>query len=127
MTVAALVVSAGRLALSMVGRFGTAVPLPVVVGFAQITFQATANTQLQLTAPDALRGQVISLSAVTFAGITPLGSLLVGSLAEAFGTPTACAVGGAAGLLAVVTLTVLWRPALGGAPTTPVETRNELL
>jgi len=117
--VAALVVSAGLLALATVGRFGVAVALLMVVGFAQITFQATANTLLQLTAPDALRGRVMSLYAVTFAGVTPLGSLLVGSIAELFGTPAACAVGGAAGLVAVATLTVLLRPRPGGAADVP--------
>ena len=112
---AALVASAGLLALTAVERFGVAVAVLLVVGFAQITFQATSNTLLQMTAPDALRGRVMSLYAVTFTGVTPLGSLLVGSIAEVFGTPAACAVGGGAGLVAVALLTLLWRPRSGGA------------
>jgi MFS family permease len=112
---AAFVVSAGTLTLGAVGRFGLAVAVLVVVGFAQIVFQATSNTLLQMTAPDALRGRVMSLYAFTFAGVTPLGSLMVGSIAEVFGTPAACAVGGGAGLLAVAILTVLWRPRSEGA------------
>ena len=79
------------------------------MGVAQITFQATCNTLLQLTAPDHLRGRVMSLYAVVFAGVTPFGALAVGWIAEAFGTPAACALGGIGGLLAVAALTVLWR------------------
>jgi MFS family permease len=107
---AAFVVSAGTLALAAVGRFSVAVALLVVIGFAQIVFQATCNTMLQITAPDGLRGRVMSLYAFTFAGITPFGSLLVGSIAETLGASAACALGGAAGLLSVAILTALWRP-----------------
>ena len=64
---------------------------------------------IQLTAPDALRGRVMSLYAVVFAGVTPFGALAIGYVAEALGAPTACAVGGAGGLLSVAMLTVLWR------------------
>ena len=107
---AAFVVSAGTLALAGVGRFAPAVALLLVVGFSQIVFQATCNTMLQITAPDGLRGRVMSLYAVTFAGITPFGSLVVGWVAENFGTWAACALGGGAGLLSVAILTTLWRP-----------------
>lgn len=81
-----------------------------VIGFAQIVFQATCNTMLQITAPDGLRGRVMSLYAFTFAGITPFGSLLVGSIAETLGASAACALAGAAGLLSVAIFTALWRP-----------------
>jgi MFS family permease len=107
---AAFVVSVGTLALAVVGRFPLAVVLLVVIGFSQIVFQATCNTLLQITAPDGLRGRVMSLYAFTFAGITPFGSLLVGSIAETLGTSAACALGGGAGLLSVAILTALWRP-----------------
>ncbi len=106
----AFLVSAGTLALAAVGRFPVAVVLLVAIGFAQIVFQATCNTMLQITAPDALRGRVMSLYAFTFAGITPFGSLVIGSIAETLGASTACAVGGGAGLLSVAILTALWRP-----------------
>jgi hypothetical protein len=64
---------------------------------------------LQLTAPDHLRGRVRSLYAVVFAGVTPFGALAVGWVAEALGTPAACALGGAGGLVSVGLLTILWR------------------
>lgn len=112
---AAFVASAGTIGLATVGGFPIASGILVVIGFAQITFQATCNTILQITAPDALRGRVMSLYAVVFAGITPFGSLVIGSIAEKFGTRTACTFGGAGGLLAVALLTALMRPRRIGA------------
>jgi MFS family permease len=59
----------------------------------------TANSQsiLQLTAPDHLRGRVISLYLFAFAGLAPLGGLLAGWLAEVGGTELAFSVAGATG------------------------------
>ena len=106
---AGLLVSAGTFALAFAPSFAIASATLVVMGVAQITFQATCNTLLQLTAPDHLRGRVMSLYAVVFAGVTPFGALTVGWVAEALGTPTACALGGAGGLVSVALLTILWR------------------
>src|SRR5262245_24940622 len=74
-----------------------------------LQFAPTCNTVLQLTAPEALRGRIMSLYAVVFAGVTPFGALTVGYVAEQLGTPAACAVGGVGGLLSVAILTMLWR------------------
>jgi MFS family permease len=61
----------------------------------------TSNSQsiLQLTAPDHLRGRVLSLYLFAFAGLAPLGSLLAGWLAEVGGTQLAFTLAGASGLL----------------------------
>jgi MFS family permease len=107
--VAGLLASAGTVTLAGASGFPMAAATLVVIGFSQITFQASCNTVLQLTVPDALRGRIMSLYAVVFAGVTPFGALAVGYVAEKFGTPAACAAGGAGGLLSVATLTVLWR------------------
>jgi MFS family permease len=62
---------------------------------------------LQLIAPNELRGRVMGLYTVTFAGMTPFGSLLVGYVAEHQGVRAACAAGGAIGLLGVAVLVVI--------------------
>lgn len=54
----------------------------VAVGFFGILFHTTANSRLQLIAPGHLRGRVLSMYSLLFIGTTPLGSLLVGALAE---------------------------------------------
>jgi len=43
----------------------------------------------------------MGLYALAFAGMTPFGSLLVGTIAEHLGVRTACAIGGTTGLLTV--------------------------
>jgi predicted MFS family arabinose efflux permease len=79
--------------------------LLVALGVASISFTATANTSLQISAPDHLRGRVMSLYMLLFAGTTPIGGELTGFMAEHIGVrPTVgieaaiCAVGIAAAL-----------------------------
>ena len=61
----------------------------------------TSNSQslLQLSAPDHLRGRVVSLYLFAFAGLAPLGGLLAGWLSEVGGTELAFGVAGVTGLL----------------------------
>jgi MFS family permease len=60
-----------------------------------------SNTQsiLQLTAPDHLRGRVLSLWLFAFAGSAPLGGLVAGWLTDVGGTALSFAVGGVASLI----------------------------
>jgi MFS family permease len=60
-----------------------------------------SNTQsiLQLTAPDHLRGRVLSLWLFAFAGSAPLGGLIAGWLTEVGGTALSFSVGGVASLI----------------------------
>ncbi len=97
--------------------FAAAVPLPVVVamvlmagvGFAMSTTMALANTTVQTTAPDALRGRVMSIYMTVFAGTTPIGALIAGASTGAFGTPLSVALGGAVVLLAAAAVGVAGR------------------
>ena len=107
--VAGLLASAGTIALAFVHSFAMAAATLVVVGFSQIMFQATCNTLLQLTAPDALRGRIMSLYTVVFVGVNPFGALSIGYIAEHFGVPATCIAGGTGGFLSVAILTALWR------------------
>ncbi|MEZ5615162.1 MAG: MFS transporter [Rhodocyclaceae bacterium] len=70
-----------------------------LVGFGIITIAASANTILQLVAPDAMRGRLVSLHIAAFLGVMPLGSLAFGLLAERFGAAATVAAGGLACLL----------------------------
>lgn len=56
--------------------------LLLALGMAGIVFSATAQTLLQLLAPDDLRGRVSSLYFLLFAGSTPIGAFCIGTLAE---------------------------------------------
>jgi MFS family permease len=106
---ASAVLSAGlTLALGAARWFPAAVCLLALLGFFQIIFMASCNTTLQDVAPAHLRGRVMSLYAFVFAGIAPVGSFLMGSLAQGFGVLTAYTVAGAAGLAAVLALAWVW-------------------
>ncbi len=107
----AAVLSAGTAALALVGHLGAAAVLLVLLGCCQILFSTGCNTTLQLATPDALRGRVMGLYALAFAGMTPFGSLLVGTLAEHLGVRAACALGGGSGLVAVTALVLVGRRA----------------
>jgi MFS family permease len=73
----------------------------VGMGVANITFASTANTSLQLTAPDELRGRVMSLYMLLLAGSTPIGGYLTGVTSEAIGVSAAVAINGLICLLGV--------------------------
>ena len=57
--------------------------LLAVLGFFGVIFGTTANTLLQTTVPDHLRGRVISLYFLLFAGSTPIGASFIGVLSTA--------------------------------------------
>lgn len=63
--------------------------LLVLLGVSSIMFSSSANTRLQLNAPGELRGRVLSMYFLLFAGTTPLGGFLVGLLAEHLGVQPA--------------------------------------
>jgi MFS family permease len=98
---------AGLIALAAAGHFAVAALVLALLGCCQILFTTGCNTTLQLVAPNELRGRVMGLYTVTFAGMTPFGSLLVGWVAEHQGIRLACAAGGAIGLLGVAVLVLI--------------------
>lgn len=107
-------------------------PLLVALGVAFTLFATTANSLIQLAAPDYLRGRAMSIYLLAFAGLAPIGGLVAGALTEMGGTMLAFSIGGVVGLGATAwaawTLRALPRPspvsAIGvgparAAPTTP--------
>ena len=69
--------------------FALTLALLIVLGFAAILFSASANTRLQILTPDHLRGRVMSLYILLFAGTTPIGAFLLGNAAERIGVQKA--------------------------------------
>jgi MFS family permease len=85
-----LVLAAGGFTVAMV--LATAAPtlaLELValglVGVANISFMATGNSTLQLSAAPEMRGRVMSLWFVAFQGSTPIGGPIVGAVMGGFG------------------------------------------
>jgi len=102
LVVPAVMVASGVLFLAFVRHFPVALALLFFVGLSQIIFLTRCNTAVQMTVPDELRGRVVSVYMLVFAGMTPVGALLVGAVAEAFGVPAAYATGGGLALLCVL-------------------------
>jgi MFS family permease len=85
----------------------------VVSGFTMMMQFTATNTLIQAMVPDQLRGRVMSLYAMMFLGMTPLGSLLAGALADRIGAPITVAIGGLVSCLGGMTFARKW-PALRG-------------
>ena len=60
---------------------------------------STANSTLQLTSSDAMRGRVMALYALVFLGSTPVGGPIIGAVAERWGPRAGFVVGGTATLI----------------------------
>jgi MFS family permease len=90
--------SGAMLVLAPVRNTAVAGALLLVVGFCFSTWTANSQSILQLTAPDHLRGRVLGLYLLAFAGFAPVGGLLAGWLADVGGTRLAFGVAGAVGL-----------------------------
>jgi len=97
---------AGLLGLAATRSSWLAAMLLAAVGLVGTIAVAGCNTSLQLTAPDQLRGRVMSLYTLLSTGIFPVGAFWVGTVAQTLGVSTAFALNGGTGLVAL--LVVLW-------------------
>ena len=106
----ALAVACGGLVgLSITRALWVAAVVLALTGFSGTIVMAGCNTSLQLGAPDALRGRVMSLYSLLSGGIFPLGAFWIGFVSEHWGVSRAFLVNGAIGLVAVSALSLWWR------------------
>lgn len=84
-----------------------AFPLVVGIGLGSMLMVNTINVTVQNSVPDALRGRVMALYVMVFAGTAPIGGLFAGAVAEAFGAAFALSLGAALG--GGVLVFVAWR------------------
>ncbi len=68
--------------------------LLLAVGMSMITQLASTNTLIQSMVPDALRGRVMAVYAMSLMGMAPMGALVEGALAQRIGAPYTVAIGG---------------------------------
>jgi len=71
----------------------------IPVGFASLTMLTAANATIQMSTTPAMRGRVLALYIVVFLGATPVGSPIVGWVAETFGARWSIGIGSIASLL----------------------------
>jgi MFS family permease len=64
-----------------------AIPGVMIAGYAFSSGNSQLATRLQQTAPDEMRGRVMSLNTLSFNGVMPFATLLISGLAQVFGQP----------------------------------------
>ena len=77
------------LCLSLTNIWAVTIAVLVALGFFSIVFTTTANSRLQILTPPQLRGRVMSLYTMLFLGSTPIGSVVLGTLAQHQGVQVA--------------------------------------
>lgn len=94
------------LCLALTSIWVVTIAVLVALGLFSIVFTTTANSRLQILTPPQLRGRVMSLYTMLFLGSTPIGSVVLGTLAEHQGVQVAvgevaviCGLGTIGGLL----------------------------
>jgi MFS family permease len=90
----ALTFGVGLMVFALSRAFWLSAALLFVVGMSMITQAASTNTLIQSMVPDALRGRVMAVYAMMFMGMSPIGALLQGALAERIGAPYTLVIGG---------------------------------
>lgn len=78
----------GLILFSYMKVFPIALSFATMAGFGMMSQTTVTNTLLQTNAAPAMRGRVISFFAMSFFGMQPLGSLLIGSVSQIIGTRT---------------------------------------
>jgi MFS family permease len=75
-------------------NFWLSMLLLLPVGFCGMVQMASSNTLIQAMVPDHLRGRVMAVYSMMFMGMSPIGALIAGLLANSLGAPLAIAAGG---------------------------------
>jgi MFS family permease len=106
-------------------------------GFAMMLQMSSSNTLIQAMVPDRLRGRVMSVYAMMFMGMAPLGSLFAGIAADRLGAPITVAIGGALCIVGAAIFSrrlpqwrgearqlIIAQGLAGGEPPAPMSPRN---
>lgn len=98
---AGLVLGAAEVLVGVSGSFAFTMLLFGVIGWAMVSYNVRTNTAVQTVVPNELRGRVMSIYTLVLLGLMPVGSLLLGAVADVVGAARAIALGGAAWALVV--------------------------
>jgi MFS family permease len=92
MAVAAFCISVPLLFFSLSEHFYFSLTILFVIGWGLVSFLATANSFIQLSVPDNLRGRAMSVYAFVFLGTAPIGNSLMGTVADFIGAAHAVSI-----------------------------------
>ncbi|HEY0982116.1 MULTISPECIES: MFS transporter [unclassified Schlesneria] len=106
-----------QIAFSFSDRLPLSLPIMALSGFCMMLQMASTNTLIQTITEEDKRGRVMSLYAMAFTGVAPLGSLFGGAMAAQIGAPatvrlcgTCCIAAGIAFGLQIPRMRKLVRP-----------------
>jgi MFS family permease len=88
--------------LSTAGSLPLALIFMTIAGIGMMAQTSSINTYIQTHAVPEMRGRAISYFVMAYQGMIPIGSLLIGWTANAFGTRLAVTIAGVVGLLAAL-------------------------
>jgi MFS family permease len=94
MSVAVLFFSTALIAFSVSRIFWVSLVIIMLGGWGMVSYLALANSFIQMSVPDELRGRVMSLYSFVFLGTVPIGNAIMGAVADRIGTTHAVTVGG---------------------------------
>jgi MFS family permease len=112
-TYASLGFGASMIFFALSRSFLLSIALLVPVGFSMMLQMSSSNTLIQTMVPDALRGRVMSVYAMMFMGMAPIGALMAGAIASHLGAPVTVVLGGATCLAGSLIFRSRW-PTLRG-------------
>jgi MFS family permease len=101
---AALAFGASEIVVGLAPTLPVFALLLVPTGALMITFASTANSLVQLSAGEEIRGRVMALYSLVFLGGTPIGAPVIGWLAEHFGARSGLILGGGVSVLLTVVI-----------------------
>jgi predicted MFS family arabinose efflux permease len=110
LTIGSLLFPIGVILFSLSRALPLSMAALAVVGWSVVTQNATINTLIQSMCPDELRGRVMAVFTLMIFGATPFGSLLAGSVGQAFGPTVGVSLGGAVALLYALSVLVMMPP-----------------
>lgn len=110
----ALGFAASLLGLALSRQYVASLLCLALLGASMSSSASLINTLLQTSAPDRLRGRVISLYALAWLGLVPVGNLQAGAVAERFGAAASLYVG-CAGILLTLLIVQIVKPVPRGA------------
>jgi MFS family permease len=92
----------GLIAFSLSRVYWLSLVFGLVIGLGMILYSISTNMLIQTTMKDEYRGRVMSLFTLMLVGTSPVGSFIMGSVAERIGAPSAVRIAGVICLLGAV-------------------------
>ncbi len=92
--IASVIFSSALILFSFSRLFPLSLGIIIFLGFGMMAQMVSCNTVIQTIVDDDKRGRVMSFYTMSFMGISPFGSLIMGSMASRLGAPVTTLIGG---------------------------------